>query len=161
MSGVGGLAFLVYRDAATGRTVCFDGSSVLPAAIRPEMFELLGPDDRSGMYMWRSTRDDANNTGWLSPAVPGMPALMEEAHRRYGRLPWRELLQPAIRLAEEGFEVDFYVGMFIAANYERLHRCETSRRTFYKPSGAPLCPSTGFTTRRPPRAEGPGAHALA
>ena len=145
MSGVGGIAFLVYRDAATGQTVCFDGSSVLPAAIRPEMFELLDPSERTGMYMWRATRDDANNTGWLSPAVPGMPALMQEAHRRYGRLPWRELLQPAIRLAAEGFEVDFYVGMFIAANYERLHRCETSRRTFYKPSGAPLSPSTGFT----------------
>ena len=43
MSGVGGIAFLVYRDAATGETVCFDGSSVLPAAIRPEMFELLDP----------------------------------------------------------------------------------------------------------------------
>jgi gamma-glutamyltranspeptidase / glutathione hydrolase len=145
MSGVGGIAFLVYRDAATGQTVCFDGSSVLPAAIRPEMFELLDPSQRTGMYMWRATRDDANNTGWLSPAVPGMPALMQDAHRRYGRLPWRELLQPAIRLAAEGFEVDFYVGMFIAANYERLHRCETSRRTFYKPSGAPLSPSTGFT----------------
>ena len=145
MSGVGGIAFLVYRDSATGQTVCFDGSSVLPAAIRPEMFELLGPDQRTGMYMWRATRDDANNTGWLSPAVPGMPALMQDAHRRYGRLPWRELLQPAIRLAAEGFEVDFYVGMFIAANYERLHRCETSRRIFYKPSGAPLSPSTGFT----------------
>src|SRR5262245_7592514 len=50
MSGVGGIAFLVYRDSASGRTVCFDGSSVLPAAIRPEMFELLGPDERSGMY---------------------------------------------------------------------------------------------------------------
>src|SRR5262247_3713027 len=43
MSGVGGIAFLVYRDAATGETACFDGSSVLPAAIRPEMFELLEP----------------------------------------------------------------------------------------------------------------------
>lgn len=145
MSGVGGIAFMVYRDAASGRTMCFDGSSVLPAAIRPEMFELLGEHERSGMYMWRSTKDDANNTGWLSPAPPGMPALMQEAHQRFGRLPWRDLLQPAIRLADEGFEVDFYVGMFIAANYDRLHRCETSRRTFFKPSGAPLCPSTGFT----------------
>ena len=81
MSGVGGIAFLVYRDAGTGRTMCLDGSSVLPAAIRPEMFELLDPGQRSGMYMWRSTKDDANNTGWLTPAVPGMPALMEEAHR--------------------------------------------------------------------------------
>jgi len=146
MSGVGGIAFLVYRDAATGRTMCLDGSSVLPAAIRPEMFELLDPSQKSGMYMWRSTKDDANNTGWLAPAVPGMPALMEEAHRRYGRLPWRELLAPAIALAENGFEVDFYVGMFIAANYDRLHRCETSRRTFFRPSGAPLSCSTGFNS---------------
>jgi gamma-glutamyltranspeptidase/glutathione hydrolase len=144
MSGVGGIAFLVYRDAATGRTMCLDGSSVLPAAIRADMFELLGADERSGMYMWRSTKDDANNTGWLAPAVPGMPALMQEAHRRHGRLPWRELLQPAIRLAEQGFEVDFYVSMFIAAAYERLQRCEASRRIFFKPSGAPLAPSTGF-----------------
>jgi gamma-glutamyltranspeptidase/glutathione hydrolase len=146
MSGVGGIAFLVYRDAASGRTTCLDGSSVLPAAIRPEMFELLGPDQRSGMYMWRSVKNDANNTGWLTPAVPGMPALMEEAHRRYGRLPWRTLLEPAIRLADQGFDVDFYVGMFIAANYERLQRCETSRRTFIKPSGAPLAPATGFSS---------------
>jgi gamma-glutamyltranspeptidase/glutathione hydrolase len=145
MSGVGGIAFLVHREASSGRTMCLDGGSVLPAAIRPEMFELLDRDQRSGMYMWRATKDDANNTGWLAPAVPGMPALMEEAHRRHGRLPWRRLLEPAIRLADEGFAVDFYVGMFIAANYERLQRCQASRRTFFKPSGAPLVPATGFT----------------
>src|SRR5919205_36107 len=51
MSGVGGIAFMVYRDATTGETTCFDGSSVLPAAIRPELFELLSPDQRAGMYM--------------------------------------------------------------------------------------------------------------
>src|SRR5262245_21827192 len=144
MSGLGGIAFLVYRDARTGTTMCLDGSSLLPAAIRPEMFELLGPDQRSGLYMWRSTKDDANNTGWLTPAVPGMPALMEEAHRRHGRLPWRDLLAPAVRLADEGFPVDYYVGMFIAASYERLQQCETSRRTFFKPSGGPLACATGF-----------------
>src|SRR5213592_3064446 len=90
MSGVGGIAFMVYRDAATGQTVCFDGSSVLPDAIRPELFELLAPD------------------------VPGTPHLLGEAHRRYGRLPWAEVLRPAIELAERGFEVDPYVGMFIS-----------------------------------------------
>src|SRR5215472_13536171 len=60
MSGLGGIAFLVYRDARTGTTMCLDGSSVLPAAIRPQMFELLAPDQRSGMYMWRSTKNGAN-----------------------------------------------------------------------------------------------------
>ena len=69
MSGVGGIAFLVYRDGATGETACLDGSPVLPAAIRPELFELLPGEQRAGMYGWRATKGDANNTGWLAPAV--------------------------------------------------------------------------------------------
>ncbi|HET7034175.1 MAG TPA: gamma-glutamyltransferase, partial [Thermomicrobiaceae bacterium] len=62
MSGVGGIAFLTYRDAASGETICLDGSTVLPAAIRPELFELLPGEQRAGMYGWRATKDDANNT---------------------------------------------------------------------------------------------------
>lgn len=143
MSGVGGIAFMVFRDGATGQTVCLDGSTVLPAAIQPEMFEVLPGDARSGMYGWPATKDDANNTGWLAPGVPGTPALLGEAHRRWGRLPWRDVLQPAIRLAEEGFEVNHYVAMEIAANYDRLHPFPETRRTFFKPSGAPPAPSIG------------------
>src|SRR5262249_58258028 len=51
---------------------------------------------------------------------------------------------PAVRMAEDGFDIDFYVGMFTSSNCERLQRCETSRRTFFKPSGAPLAAATGF-----------------
>lgn len=143
MSGVGGIAFMVYRDGATGETVCLDGSSQLPAAIRPEMFELLGEDTRSGVYGWRATKDDANNTGWLAPAVPGMPALCDAAHQRWGRLDWDELLQPAIKLARDGFEVNHYVSMATVANYPRLNRFEESRKIFIKPDGSPLAPSIG------------------
>ncbi len=143
MSGVGGIAFMVYRDAASGRTLCFDGSTVLPRAIRPEMFELDPDAPASGMYGWPATKGDANNTGWLAPGVPGTPHLLGEAHRRYGRLPWSEVLQPAIKLAEEGFEVNHYVAMSIAAAYENLHRFPESKRTFFRPSGAPPAPSVG------------------
>lgn len=143
MSGVGGIAFMVYRDAATGRTVCFDGSTVLPRAIRPEMFELRPDLPASGMYGWPATKDDANNTGWLAPGVPGTPHLLGEAHRRYGRLPWADVLQPAIKLATEGFEVNHYVSMSITAAYENLHRFPESKRTFFRPSGAPPAPSVG------------------
>jgi gamma-glutamyltranspeptidase/glutathione hydrolase len=137
MSGVGGIAFLVYRDGATGETLCLDGSTALPAAIRPELFELLPGEQRAGMYNWRATRDDANNTGWLAPAVPGTPALLGEAHRRHGRLPWRETLEPAIRLAAEGFLVNQYVSMMFVSSHARLARFPESRRTFIKPNGAP------------------------
>ena len=137
MSGVGGIAFLTYRDAATGQTICLDGSTVLPAAIRPELFELLPGGQRAGMYGWRATKGDANNTGWLAPGVPGTPALLGETHRRFGRLPWSEVLQPAIALAENGFPVNQYIAMMIADNYDLLSRFPESRRTFIKPGGAP------------------------
>jgi gamma-glutamyltranspeptidase/glutathione hydrolase len=140
MSGVGGIAFMVYRDATTGETTCFDGSTVLPRAIRPDQFELLGPDERAGLYGWRATKDDQNSTGWLAPGVPGMPALMGEAHRRYGRLPWAKVLEPAILLAEQGFEVNHYVAMTTAWQYDRLHRVAESARIFFRPNGAPYSP---------------------
>lgn len=143
MSGLGGVAWMIYRDGATGETLCFDGSSTLPTTIRSDMFELLPPDQRSGLYGWRATKDDAANTGWLSPAVPGTPALLGEAHKRFGRLAWPELLGPAIELAEKGFEVNDYVAMMLSANFERLGRFPESKRTFFKPSGAPLAPSLG------------------
>jgi gamma-glutamyltranspeptidase/glutathione hydrolase len=143
MSGVGGIAFMVYRDAATGEMICFDGSTVLPRAIRPDMFEVLSDGGASGMYGWPATKNDANNTGWLAPGVPGTPHLLGEAHKRYGRLPWKEVLQPAIKLARDGFEVNHYVAMSIAADYENLHRFPESKRTFFKPSGAPPAPSVG------------------
>lgn len=143
MSGVGGIAFLVHRDGATGETVCLDGSAYLPAAIRPDMFELLDEDQRSGLYGWRATRDDAANTGWLTPAVPGMPALCDAAHQRWGRLDWDDLIAPAIRLASKGFEVNLYVASSTSASYERLGRFPESKRTFFKANGAPLAPAMG------------------
>lgn len=144
MSSVGGVAWMIYRDAASGRTVCFDGSATLPRRIRPEMFELLPPGQKSGMYGWRATKDDAANTGWLTPAAPGTPHLLGEAHKRYGSLPWRDLLQPAIRLAENGFEVSQYVAMMLASEWSRLGRFPESRRTFFKANGAPYTPSLGM-----------------
>lgn len=137
MSGLGGIAFMVYRDRATGETICLDGSTVLPHGIRPELFPLLPENQRAGMYGWRAVTNDANNTGWMAPGVPGTPALLGEAHRRFGKLPWRETLQPAIDLAARGFELNYYIAMMFASHYELLARFPDSRRAFIRPSGAP------------------------
>ncbi len=148
MSGVGGLAFLIHRDGATGETVCLDGSAELPAAIAPELFELMPEAQTSGLYGWRATVDDASNTGWLTPAIPGMPALCDEAHRRWGRLGWAELLEPAIKLAGGGFPVNHYIAMMTASSYDRLGRFPETKRTFFKPSGAPYAPALGSAADR-------------
>ena len=43
--------------------------------------------------------------GGRSVGVPGTPKLLEEAHRRWGKLPWAQVLAPAIKLAEDGFAI--------------------------------------------------------
>src|SRR5918998_5816777 len=73
MSGVGGIAFLVYRDGTTGETACLDGSTALPAAIRPELFEVLPGEQRAGMYGWRATKGDANKTACWPRRSLGRP----------------------------------------------------------------------------------------
>lgn len=140
-SGVGGIAFMAYSPADDpGKTICLDGTSVLPRNIKPDEFDVIRDGGVAGMYKWPATKDDANNTGWRSPAVPGMPALMGEAHTRYGKLPWSDLLQPAIRLARDGFEIDFVGSLAITMAHASLSRFPSSREIYFTPSGGPLLP---------------------
>ncbi|KAK3160353.1 hypothetical protein QOZ80_1BG0058410 [Eleusine coracana subsp. coracana] len=93
-SGVGGGAFIVVRDAASGEAVAFDARETAPAAATPDMY----------------ARDPTRKyKGALSMGVPGELAGLHAAWARYGRLPWASLFAPAIRLARDGFEVVPYV----------------------------------------------------
>src|SRR5262245_14304260 len=152
-SGLGGIAQLVYRDGRTGRSCVIDGTSTLPRAVRPDSFPLAEGGGTAGMYDWPAVRDDANNTGYRSPIVPGMPGCLGEAQARFGRLTRGEVMAPAIRLAEEGFELDWYVSLVLAGEQARLARFPESRRTFYKPDGtvyaAPRFGTAGDVLRQP------------
>ncbi len=145
-SGVGGIAQLLYRDAASGRVTVFDGTSVLPRAIRPELFPLAAGAGTSGMYGWPAVEGDRNNTGWLAPVVPGMPACLLEAHRRLGKLARSAVLEPAIRLADDGFSVDWNLALAILTSAERLAPFPAARALFLRPSGMPLVPDSFSTT---------------
>lgn len=69
----------------------------------------------SDLFAWAPVVDDRNIRGWSAVAVPGMVAGAAEAHARHGRLPWRDLLAPAIRLARQGLALDWYAGLMIAS----------------------------------------------
>ena len=69
-SGLGGIAVMVVHEAATGRTTVFDGTGTLPAATRADQFEVDDLHAEAGLYGWPGIKDDANNTGWRTPAVP-------------------------------------------------------------------------------------------
>jgi gamma-glutamyltranspeptidase/glutathione hydrolase len=95
-SGLGGGAFLLYYDAREKRIHAIDGREVAPAAATPQLF--LDADGKPLPFL-------KARVGGRSVGVPGTPRLLEIAHLRYGKLPWKDLFEPAIALAEKGFPV--------------------------------------------------------
>ena len=95
-SGIGGGGFLMHHDGETGVLESIDGRETAPAAARPDRF--LGADGQPLPFReaW---------PGGYSVGVPGNVRLAWDAHRKWGKLPWARLFEPAIRLAEDGFEV--------------------------------------------------------
>ncbi|MBV9992124.1 MAG: gamma-glutamyltransferase [Alphaproteobacteria bacterium] len=133
-SGIGGGAFLLLWDPAKKKMTSFDGRETAPASATPGMF--LGPDGtpRSKIGVI---------PGGLSVGVPGVPAMLDLAHRKYGKLPWATLLQPAIALAEKGFPV----GKKLAATlrqYPRMGEMPDIKRLFYHADGTPYAEGETF-----------------
>ena len=92
-SGIGGGAFMLHFDGSSDeqRVTVYGGRETAPAAVGPGMF--LGDDGMPGSYM-------THGYGGLPVGVPGVMRMLEMAHGDHGRLPWRELFEPAIELAE-------------------------------------------------------------
>ncbi|MEL6838285.1 MAG: gamma-glutamyltransferase [Pseudomonadota bacterium] len=127
-SGLGGGAFLVWYDAASGEITTLDGRETAPLAATPTLFQDEN-GERLGFF-------DAV-VGGLSVGTPGTPKLMEDAHRRWGRANWGELLAPAIALAEDGFVVSPRLSASVASDAERLQRFPATAAYFF-PDGAPI-----------------------
>ncbi|MFD1109364.1 gamma-glutamyltransferase [Pseudoroseomonas ludipueritiae] len=95
-SGIGGGALLMHWNATHRRVSAWDGRETAPAAATPGLF--LKPDGTPMAFY------EAVLSG-RSVGVPGVMPVLAAAHAVEGRLPWADLLAPAIRLAEEGFAV--------------------------------------------------------
>ncbi|WP_106640496.1 gamma-glutamyltransferase [Allosphingosinicella vermicomposti] len=136
-SGIGGGGFLVHHDASNKRTQTIDGRETAPAAATPDRF--VGPDGKPVPF-----RDAF--PGGLSVGVPGNIALMAETHRRWGKLPWERLFQPAIRLAEQGFTVSKSTAGFLR-QVAPLWKDFPAAQAIYWKDGAPL--AEGALVRNP------------
>lgn len=115
-SGLGGGAFIVYYDARTGTTTTIDAREKAPASATENRFEDLGFFDA-----WQSG---------LSVGVPGVPAMMQYMHDRYGKLKWRKLFRPAIRLARRGYSLTERTSDQVTAALSRNDSCEN--RLFFR-----------------------------
>jgi gamma-glutamyltranspeptidase/glutathione hydrolase len=125
-AGIGGGAFLMHFDAASGAIDAYDGRETAPAAATPELF-MKADGEPMGFY--------EAVVGGRSVGVPGLLRLFELAHREHGRLPWARLFQPAIALAEKGFAVSPRLHELIADD-EYLRSFESAANYFYDGRGA-------------------------
>jgi gamma-glutamyltranspeptidase/glutathione hydrolase len=140
-SGLGGGAFLVWYDAATGEVTTLDGRETAPLAATPRRFQ---DADGAPLKFFDAV------VGGRSVGVPGTPALMEAVHERWGKLPFADLTAPAIALAEEGFSVSPRLAGLIQGDQERLGRFADTA-AYFMPGGAPL--AAGDLLKNPAYAE--------
>ena len=147
-SGIGGRGYLVIHVPATGESTVIDGHERAPMAARADMFEIVDSHGvpTAGWGPQVRVKDDANAVGHRAVAVPGVVAALHEAHRRYGRLAWAEVLAPGIALAEDGFEVTAALAAGLEQHRARLARFPATAALFL-PGGQPL--AAGSRLRQP------------
>ncbi len=136
-SGIGGGGFFVYQDARTGKLTTIDGREKAPAAATPKRF--LGADGKPLSFFQVLP-------GGLSVGVPGNIRLMAMVHAKFGKLAWKALFQPAIRLAENGYQVT--PPMAGAMGFvSQTWRDFPATAALYAPGGAPA--KVGDTIKNP------------
>ncbi|MGJ7037872.1 gamma-glutamyltranspeptidase/glutathione hydrolase [Shinella sp. BE166] len=141
-SGLGGGAFLVYYDAGTKRITTLDGRETAPMEATPKLFL-----DETGQPL---KFFDAV-VGGRSVGTPGTVMLMQEAHNRWGRTPWKDLFAPAEKIARDGFAVSPRLASLIAAEGDKLKTFESTTSYFFGADGAPL--KAGTILKNPAYAE--------
>jgi len=129
-TGIGGGAFILYWDGK--KVQAYDGRETAPMADTDTLF--LGPDQKPVPF------HDAQFSG-RSVGVPGVLRVLELVHREHGRLPWKDLFEPAIRLCESGFPISHRLANEIF-NDKYLFKLPDMAGYFTGPISNPLPPGT-------------------
>ena len=130
MNGVGGDAFALFYEAETGRVTALNGSGRAAAGATPELFRERGLDEMP-------------ETGPLAVTVPGAVSAWAAALERHGTFSLAQALEPAIRLADEGFVVTHT----LAEDLADVSDLNEAGQGIYAPEGRPIAP--GDVLRNP------------
>jgi gamma-glutamyltranspeptidase/glutathione hydrolase len=128
--GIGGDFFAMYYEAKTGKVHCLNSSGWAPSGLDLDLIR----EKSAGVVPQQ---------GPLSCAVPGQTAGVWEMHRRFGRKEFKQLLQPSVELATNGFPAGEGFCRAIATTFQSLSK--EAKETF-APSGRP--PSPGEWVRQ-------------
>ena len=145
-SGLGGVGFMMVYLARENRVQVVDFGPISPAGLNPEDYPLTG-GFTSDLFTWPSVKDDRNVHGPMSIAIPGHVDGLATALQKFGTLPFREVIQPAIALAEEGMAVDWYLTLKIATMAKELSRYPVTS-DIWLPGGFPPVTPAGAAMGR-------------
>nr|WP_166177667.1 gamma-glutamyltransferase [Altererythrobacter segetis] len=140
-SGIGGGGFMLRGDAK-GQVVTFDGRETAPSGADPQWFL----DDSGKPLPFMTAVISGRSVG-----VPGNLRLAEEAHERFGKLPWATLFEPAIKLARGGWVLSERGREFLVNAKNRAGHQPEGLALFYGADGQPL--PAGTVLRNPALAD--------
>jgi len=122
-SGLGGKLIMLYREAATGKVYSIVALCTSPAELDDLEFIQLSSDERKYSYH--------------AVGVPGLVAGLDEAHRRWGSRPWAELVEPAVKLADAGIEIDATMRSMFQPKVKFLQRDDEAAQLYLVDREAP------------------------
>jgi gamma-glutamyltranspeptidase/glutathione hydrolase len=117
MSTIAGSGTMLVHLARKGETLALNFNGLAPLAGHETLYKVVGGVS-DGLFSWPRTENSANEYGHRSVAVPGSLAGLRLALERYGTMELRDVLAPAIALARDGFEADWY----LAQNHAKFER---------------------------------------
>ncbi len=130
MSGPAAGGTMVLWRAKEGKARVIDFGCRSPRELNPADYPLSGAGKSSDLFPWPAVVEDRNVMGATAVAVPGAVAGMDLAHKHFGRMPWKDLVTPAAKLADEGLLVDWYTTLVTAANARVLSKDPDTAKMF-------------------------------
>ena len=141
-SGLGGIGFALVHRAGQAKADVVDFGPVAPKGLNPSLFPLTGKM-KNDLFAWPEVVGDANIHGPLSFAIPSSVAGYSHMHKTWGKLPFADVISPAIALAKRGLPQDWYTCLKVAFSAGVLRKYDESARVYLRDGLPPTPPYQG------------------
>ena len=140
LAGLGGLGFMILYSTNEDRVVSIDFNTRAPLAATPDMYKVTGEAPAGGTKIF-NVEGDENSIGGKALTIPATCAGFLKAHELYGSLPLKTVIDPARKLAAEGFSLGWDQALVLGALAPESQRCPSIDDIWY-PRGFSAPPNT-------------------
>ncbi|MDZ7592120.1 MAG: gamma-glutamyltransferase [Rubrivivax sp.] len=137
-SGLGGGAFMLHYDAATKTVLSYDGRETAPADASEDYLRWISDAERS-------TPQPSARASGRSIGTPGTVRMLALAHSEHGKMPWKDLFQPGIDLATQGFPISGRMAAAISGARTNFLRDADAVAAYLDADGNPKALGSTFT----------------